>query len=304
MTISRTELAARLFGTPLCADERKAAAVVEALGERILGDAASILGVDALRHVAFSDGRPSAGRLGDGTGRRYDADRRPVYDMVGDAAVIPIEGTLVHKGNYVGASSGRTSYQGLQAQIIRAARDPQVRGVAFEVDSFGGEVSGLFETAAMIADLSRVKPTLAILTDHALSAGYALASGARQIVMPQHGEIGSIGAISLHADMSGALEKKGVKVTVLRAGARKAEMNSYEPLTEAAAADQIAQLERIRESFASLVGRNRGARFSPAQALATEAASFDGADAVKLGLADAIGHGASAFDLFVHELAR
>ncbi|HEY8125381.1 MAG TPA: S49 family peptidase [Methylocystis sp.] len=305
MNFAREELVGRLFNTPLALDAGKAAAIVEALGPRLLGeDKVIVVNAESVDHKAFANGRPSAGRLGDRTGRSYDRDRAPVYDMVGNVAVIPIEGSLVHKGNYVGASSGRTSYQGLQAQIIRAARDPQVVGAVFEVDSFGGEVAGLFETAAMIADLSKIKPTLSILTDHALSAGYALASAARQIVMPAHGSIGSIGAIALHADMSGALEKKGVKVTVLRAGKRKAESNPYESLSDEAAASELAALERIRVSFAAAVGRHRGARFNADQAMATEAASFDGADAVALGLADAVGHANSAFDQFVRELAR
>jgi transposase len=63
----------------------------------------------------------------------------------------------------------------------------------FEVDSLGGELAGAFETADLIARLSAEKPTLAILTDHALSAGYLLASAARQIIMPEHGRAGSIG---------------------------------------------------------------------------------------------------------------
>lgn len=304
MNVSMSQIAGRLFGAPLAVDAGKAAAIVEALGPRIFdGATVFVAGAEAVDHVALSGGRPSAGRLGDRTGRSYDRERRAIYDMVGNVAVIPIEGTLVHKGDYVGASSGRTSYQGLQAQILRAARDPQVRGVAFEVDSYGGEVAGLFETAAMIGDLSQIKPTISILTDHALSAGYALASASRQVVMPKHGSIGSIGAIMLHADMSGALEKKGVKVTVLRAGARKAEGNPYEALPEDAAKTMVAELERIRMSFAEAVGRHRGARFNASQALLTEAASFDGADAVALGMADAVGHASSAFEAFVREMS-
>jgi signal peptide peptidase SppA len=304
MTILLPEIAARLFDPArLCVDEAKAAAIVEALGPRIFGSAeVVVIGAEAIDHRAFEGGRPSAGRLGDRTGRFY-ADE-PVYDMVGNVAVIPIEGTLVHKGNYVGASSGRTSYQGLQAQIIRAGRDRMVRGVVFEVDSYGGEVAGLMETAEMLAKLSAEKPTMALLTDHALSAGYALASAARQIIMPEHGSIGSIGAISLHADYSKKLENDGVKVTVLRAGKRKAMGNPYEALDEQAAAAIIQDLERIRETFAASVGRNRGTRFTAKQALTTEAASFDGRDAVAMGMADAFGHVNEAFDLFVREMAR
>ena len=105
-------------------------------------------------------------------------------------ALIPIEGTLVHKGAYVGAYSGRTSYEGLQAQVLRAMRNPAIKGVVFEVDSFAGELAGAFETADLIARLSTEKPTLAILTDHALSAGYLLASAARQIIIQNTGAPG------------------------------------------------------------------------------------------------------------------
>lgn len=291
--IPRPMIAARLFGRPLAADAAKAAAIVEALGPRMLGDDI-LIDAEAVDHRAFQ-----AGRLGDRTGRSYDQVGAATFDRIGRVGIIPIEGTLVHKGDYVGAYSGRTSYQGLQAQITRAGRDPTIAGVAFEVDSFGGEVSGLFETADMIAKLSEAKPTIAILTDHALSAGYALASGARQIIAAEHGLVGSIGAIMLHADMSTALEKGGIKVTVLRAGARKADLNPYEKLGAAAATDVQNQLEAVRGSFAERVGRNRGARFSRAQAMATEATVFDGSTAMDMGLVDAVAHAGAAFEQFV-----
>jgi ClpP class serine protease len=307
MIPSLPEVAARVFATPLMISDRKAAAIVEGLGERMLGAPVVVVNADRLDHEAFAGGRPSAGRLGDRTGQRYDADRVPTFDQVGKTAVIGVEGTLVHKGNYVGASSGRTSYQGLQAQIIRVARAfgaGQIAGAVLEVDSFGGEVAGVFETADMIAQLSQLMPTLAILTDHAESAAYLLASAARQIVMPRHGLAGSIGAIMMHADMTDKLSKDGVKVTVLRAGARKATMNALEPLPAATRARAEAQLEAVRQSFAERVGRYRGDRFNAKQALATEGEDFDGADAVALGVADAVGHANDAFDAFVGKMGR
>lgn len=306
MSIPLPEIAARIFDPArLCVDAGKSAAIVGALGERILGGPkVVVVGAEAVDHVAFANGRPSAGLLGDRTGRELDRRRLEAFDRIGSIAVIPIEGTLVHKGGYVGASSGRTSYEGLSAQIIRAGRDPSVKGVVFEVDSYGGEVAGMFETAALISKLSKEKPTLSILTDHGLSAGYALASAARSIVMPEHGSIGSIGAISLHADMTKRLEKEGVRVTVLRAGARKAEGNEFEVLSKEAA-DAIQQdLERIRGSFAEMVGRNRRGRFSARQALMTEAASFDGRDAVAMRMADAYGSPLEAFELFVKQFGK
>ncbi|PPQ37085.1 signal peptide peptidase SppA [Rhodoblastus acidophilus] len=304
MSASYAEICARMFETPLMISDAKAAAIVGGLGGRLLGEPVTVVNALAVDHSAFQNGRPSAGRLGDRTGRIYDRDQTPVFDRIGNVAIVGVEGTLVHKGNYVGASSGRTSYQGMQAQIVRAARDPSVKGVVIEADSFGGEVAGVFETADMLAALSRSKPTLAILTDHALSAAYLLASAARSIVIPKSGLAGSIGAIILHADMSGRLEKEGVKVTVLRAGKDKATMNAVEPLSKEKRESVEAQLESVRQDFAARVGQYRSGRFNANQALATEGAEFDGADAVALGLADAVGHANDAFDAFVREMSR
>ena len=201
-----------------------------------------------------------------------------------------------------GPYSGRTSYEGLQAQVLRAIRNPAIKGVVFEVDSFGGELAGAFETADLIARLSAEKPTLAVLTDHALSAGYLLASAARQIIMPEHGRAGSIGVVTLHADFSSALEQRGIKVTVLRAGAQKMAANPFEPLADGTIQRLLGDLEAARNTFAESVGRYRGNRFTSQAALATEALDYRGGEAVALGLADASGHALKAFDSFVRAI--
>ena len=295
-------VAMRLFDTPLMIDPGKAASALLGIGGRLSDGGIVFEGADPIAHVAFENGRPSAGRIGDRLGRAYDRENASPYDRIGNVAVIGVEGTLVHKGAYVGMSSGRTSYQGLQTQIIRAARDPLIAGVVFEIDSFGGEVAGAFETAAMVSNLSAIKPTLAILTDHALSAGYLLAAPARQIIIPASGRAGSIGVIRLHADYGGALEQQGVKVTVISAGAHKADGHPYEALPDAVAKEWRADVEKRRDEFAGAVGTYRGMRHSKAMALATEAQHYDGADAVSLGLADAVGHANDAFEAFVRAM--
>ncbi|UYO50326.1 S49 family peptidase [Rhodopseudomonas palustris] len=299
MTALLPEVAARVFNTPLMIHPGKAAAMLQGVGGRIVEGGVEMSGALPIHHVAFENGRPSAGRISDRMGRWYDSNKVDMLDRVGPVAVIGVEGTLVHKGAFVGMSSGRTSYQGLQTQIVRAARDPKVKGVAFEVDSFGGMVSGAFETASMMAELSKIKPTISILTDHALSAGYLLASAARVVVMPEHGAAGSMGVITLHADYSAALAKDGVRVTILHAGAHKADGNPYEPLPKEVADRIRGSLERARQSFAEHVGRFRGNRLTAKAALATEAQDYDGRDAVALGLADAVGDANEAFANFI-----
>lgn len=299
-------IAARVFNTELMVDARKAEAMLAGLGGRFVDGGVSVVNpAGAVDHVAFEAGRPSMGKLGDKLGRAFDQYGEAPFDMIGSVAVIPIEGTLVHKGAFVGQSSGRTSYQGLQTQIARAARSPAVKGVAFEVDSFGGEVSGAFEAADMIAGLSAIKPTFAILTDNALSAGYLLASQARQIAAPPlTGRAGSIGVITMHVDFSRKLENEGVKVTILTAGAHKAEGNPYQPLPEAEAKRILGRLAAGRERFAQYVGRGRGSRFTAEKAMATEAQHYHAEEALSLGLIDAVASPAEAFDAFVEKINR
>lgn len=288
-------VAARVFGVPLMVCPQKAAAIVGGLGGRILGSVVEVDGAEPL----FHSGGVVMGKLGDRMGRAFDRVGVAPFDRVENVAVIPIEGTLVHKGEYVGKSSGQTSYQGLQTQITRAARNDDIKGVVFEVDSFGGEVSGAFETVKMIAQLSAVKPTIAILTDNALSAGYLMASAARQIVMPEFGRAGSIGVVTMHINYQRKLEQDGIKVTVLSAGKHKADGNPFEALPEPLASRIRGEIEQGRQRFAETVGLYRGRRFSMADALATEAQDYRSEDAVKLGLVDAVGDVHEAFSAFI-----
>jgi len=296
-------IASRLLNTPLLVHPGKAAAVLAGLGGRITGSGVEFTGAVPLQHVAFPNG-PQLGTVGDRLGRSFErAGRRP-YDVVNNVAIIPVEGSLVHKGAWVDSYSGDTSYQGIQTQVQAALRDSAVLGVAFEVDSNGGEVSGAFETSDMIAELSKAKPTIAILSDAAYSAGYLLASAARQVVVPEVGGAGSIGVITLHADLSAALAAQGINVTILAAGQHKADGNSLQPLPEDVAARIQADLESMRETFAGRVSQYRGKRLSFDSAMATEARTYRGAEAVKAGLADATGHPAETFSAFVKSVNR
>lgn len=299
-----TRWASRLIEAPLAIHPGKAAAILAAVGGRFVEGAFTVVGAEAVDHVAFGGGRPSMGRLPDSLGNAYARAQRRPYPMVDGVAVIAIEGSLVHKGGWIGLDSGETSYEGLQAQIRAAARDTAVRGVVFEVDSFGGEVSGAFDLAEQIAALSRAKPTIAIQTDHAASAALLLASQAGEIVAPPTGGAGSIGVIAVHVDRSGELAKKGQVVTILTAGAHKAEGNPYEPLPEAVASRWRAELEAIRKQFAAVVGSGRGKRMSAEKAMATEARYFAADEALSLGLIDRIAHPSAAFDEFIAKVNR
>jgi len=308
MSILMPRVAARLFGVPLMVDQAKLAAILAGIGGRVVEGGLTLPGITPVDHVAFQGGRPSQqmGIVGEPLAaavERMEANGWPVLQRVGSVAVIPVEGTLVQKGKWIGQDSGETSYEGIRAQVARARTDDSIRGVVLEVDSFGGEVPGAFETAQAIADLSAVKPTLAILTDFAFSAGYLMASAARQIVMPEGGGAGSIGVIALHVDRSGELEKKGMAVTLITAGAHKADGNPFQPLGDGVRAEWQASVDAAYERFIAAVGDRRGARMDRAAARATEARTYEGVNAVRAGLVDGIIDPQVAFAEFVNRVS-
>ena len=179
-----------------------------------------------------------------------------------------------------------------------------MRGLALEIDSFGGEVAGVFDLADHIRAIRGSKPVWAFVAEHAFSAGYALASQADRILLPRTGALGSIGVVVLHADLSGQLDQDGVRVTLVHSGQHKVDGNPYQPLPEAVRDDIQREIDVLRFLFAETVAAGRAGRLSQEAALATEAATFRGVDAVAAGLADEVTDLARGFAAFRQMLTR
>jgi len=280
-------IAARAFNTPLLVEPSKAMAFLSGLGPRILGRQ-----VELADSVDTPEGKTvlltRASILGGNLTERMQHHGDVPYPIVDGVAVIEISGVLIHRGSWIGQSSGQTSYEGIAAQIEAAAKDPNVRGLALEIDSFGGEVAGVFDLSDQIRAVRANKPVWAFVAEHAFSAGYALASQADRILLPRTGPVGSIGVVVMHADLSGQLDQDGVRVTLVHSGQHKVEGNPYEPLPEAVRDDIQREIDVLRFLFAETVAAGRAGRLSQEAALVTEAATYRGTDAVAAGLADEV----------------
>lgn len=292
-------IAARAFNTPLLVEPSKAMAFLSGLGPRILGRRIEMTGLNGEAEVLGAANLPaSAGILAGGLAESVQGHGDAPFPIVDGIAVIEISGVLIHRGGWIGQSSGQTSYEGIAAQIEAAASDPAVRGVALEIDSFGGEVAGVFDLADRIRALRRDKPVWAFVAEHAFSAGYALASQADRILLPRTGAVGSIGVVVMHADLSGQLDQEGARVTLIHAGSHKIDGNPYAPLPDSVRDDIQREIDVLRFLFAETVAAGRAGRLSQDGAMATEAATYRGADAVAAGLADEVtdlAHGFAAF---------
>lgn len=228
------------------------------------------------------------------------------FEVVDGIAIIKVYGYLEHCAPWWG-SRYFTGYDELRYLLGYAFADPDVKGIVLDEQSGGGDVSGCFDLCDwIVAEKQRTKkPIVAICSEHAFSAAYAIASCADSISVPRTGGVGSIGVVMIHTDMTGAFEKWGEKITVIRAGEFKFLGSIFEPLSDEVKQALKADAEASRKLFAATVVAGRktaGASITLEQVLATEARTYDGpemtAEAVRLGLADAVMAPAAAFAAF------
>ncbi len=269
-------LADRALNRPLVIHPDKAAIIMDVLSGRI--------GIDGPDLGAMS---PEASRFY-GSTRREDGS----YSMnrvAGGVAVIPIIGTLVNRGAWIGTSSGLVSYEGIGAQIREAAADPAVTSVILDIDTPGGEAGGITGLAGQIAALAKSKRVVAVVNDTACSGGYWIASAADEIIVSETSVVGSIGVLMLHINRAGEMQQKGWAPTFIHAGAHKVDGHSLGPLPDGVRADVQQSVDALYDRFVIAVGAGRGAKFSADQARATEARVFQGQAAIAAGLADRFG---------------
>lgn len=217
------------------------------------------------------------------------------YRMVQGAAVIPIQGALLHR--FPGSFRFATGYDYVAALFDMAMRDEDVTGIVLDVNSGGGQVDGAFELANKIYSARGEKPINAIVDAHAYSAAYLIASAADSMTVPRTGGAGSVGVVTMHADMSKMLDDVGVKITFIHAGARKVDGNPYMALPDDVRERIQTRIDASYDIFVDAVARHRG--LSAEAIKATEAGVFGGDEALSLGLVDAVGSPEESLAAFV-----
>jgi protease IV len=106
-------------------------------------------------------------------------------------------------------------------QIDDAMNNNSVKGVLFVVDSPGGAVAPSIEVAYAIKRLKERKPVVVYAQGTMASGSYYASIWADEIIANPGSMIGSIGVIMQGADLSGVMEKIGIKSQVVKAGKYK-----------------------------------------------------------------------------------
>jgi signal peptide peptidase SppA len=207
------------------------------------------------------------------------------FEVSDGTAIIPVRGGLVSAQIPQWWWHGNLTYESLVNTIDEAMAHSDVERVLLNIYSPGGTVTGCAEAVEKLNRLSAQKPLIAHCS-LAASAAYWLASAANEIIVDPTGEVGSIGVIMMHVDISEALKKFGIDVTLIFSGAHKGDGWPFNPLSEEALGRFQDDVDYLRELFVAGVASNRA--LSEQSVRDTEALTYKGQQGVDAGLADSV----------------
>jgi signal peptide peptidase SppA len=229
-----------------------------------------------------------------------DAQRAPrLFSKVGDVGVVTISGSLVNNASWINEFVGATGYPEIRDALMHAVNDPACKAIVLDINSGGGAVSGVSDTADLIKKIdAEVKPVHTYSDGAIASAAYWLGASARSLDIGKVTEAGSIGVLTVHKEFSQALKNEGINATVLRAGEFKALGNPYETLSDKAKAEIQGQLDQMYTMFAQHVADARGVSYAVADQKMGQGRVFMGQSAVDVGLADCV----TSFDAVISKV--
>lgn len=177
------------------------------------------------------------------------------------------------------------------ARYNRAMNDASIAGVIVNVDSPGGNVFQVKETGDLIFRVRENKPNIAVSTGMAASAAFWLFTQFKERVVSPSSEVGSVGVLMRHMDMSKAFEEAGFKVTYITApaGGNKAEGNPYTPLSDETLDHYTSRCEEYYQDFLTDLARGSGVKAKTIDADWGRGRMVGARAAVRLGMADRIG---------------
>lgn len=207
--------------------------------------------------VALNDNtfKPKVQAEEDGEGVTYLP--RILRIVNGDTAVVSVKGSLVTDDSWINEWLGRTSYPEIRNAVVHALLDPNVKRILMMVDSGGGQVNGVSDLTSFLTKAAKVKPLITHASGYMCSAAYWVGSCAPTILASETANIGSIGAVIVHAELSESLKEDGVNVTVVRSGPYKYLGNMYEKLSEEALAELQLEVDEAERIFVRKIAENR-----------------------------------------------
>jgi protease-4 len=176
-------------------------------------------------------------------------------------------------------------------QLEKYRTNPTVKAIVLRINSPGGGVSPSQEIYEELVKTRQVtgKPVVASMGSLAASGGYYIASAADVIVANPGSITGSIGVLIQVPNITGLLQKIGVRSVVVKSGEHKDLASPTREMTDAER--QILQrlLDDVHDQFIDVVAKARKLDRKKVEALA-DGRIFSGREAQSLGLVDQLGN--------------
>lgn len=206
-------------------------------------------------------------------------------------AVIPITGALEARPTELGAWMGMTSYEVVGKVFDHFMADETVSGVILDISSPGGMVYGAQELADKIYRARGTKPIISVANPMAASGAYWLAAAADRVVVTPSGDVGSVGVITEHVDMSRMYAESGVTVSTFRSAVSpyKGETSDAEPLNDEARKHIQARVDEISQVFVGELARFRNLSTGQVAEQFGKGRLVNANAAIRAGMADRIG---------------
>jgi protease-4 len=172
--------------------------------------------------------------------------------------------------------------------IDKIGKSDAVQGVIVSINSGGGATAGGEALYEAIRKLAAKKPTVAAIRTVGASAAYMSAIAADHVVAYRTSITGSIGVLFQSPEVSGAMEKLGIKLTEVKSSPLKAAPSPFAPPTPEALAVIDSMIRDTYNWFVDIVAERRSLDRAKALQLA-DGRVYSGRQALEAGLIDEIG---------------
>lgn len=221
-------------------------------------------------------------------GRPLNNESR-AYDIIDGVAILPLEGVVAKRMNLFMQISGGTSTQIASRNLRDALSDPAVHSIIQYVDSPGGTVDGTQAYANEVFAAREVKPIVTLASGLMASAGYWFGSAAQRVyIADTTTQVGSIGVVATHIDISQSEQQRGVKTTEIFAGQYKRIASQYAPLTEAGRKSMQDDVDYLYSLFVGAIATQRGVSVDQVLKDMADGRVFIGQQAIDAGLVDGV----------------
>lgn len=210
------------------------------------------------------------------------ADKIALIHLKGIIRLSPSSGLLSRSPGTVHA---------IAARLDKAAEDSSVKAVVLAIESPGGSVtaSDILHHAIVQFKAETGKPVIAALMGMAASGGYYAAAACDRIIAHPTTTTGSIGTIFIRPDLSGLMDKVGVRAEVTKSGSLKDMASPFRNATHEERELLQTYIAEHNDRFLQAVQQGRG--LTDAQlADVADARIMTASQAKNAGLVDALGY--------------